>query len=270
MRGKGAKFVALGTLMVVLVACGAAGADDGPAPPWEQAKLDATVFPKRLPSDGFSPVRLELSSWVRMKDERWPPPLRELSFHLDRDVRFDLAGIPTCGDGGVHSEIATSYSSLERECADALVGRGEAVVASSLVGDTVVRERIPLIVVNAVVPGEVPGEGRTRLYVVGGLSIPVPITFVAPVYRQKRRHGDLGTVLRVVFPKLVSGAGSLNWLRLRINRRTVVDGGREHAVVAARCPDRAFQANLEATYVYPQSGGEYAHSEQRVRRCGRR
>lgn len=259
MRGRGWKFAALGALTAVLAASGAASAEEG-VPPWERAKLEATVIPKVLPKDEAVPVGLEVRSLVQMPAGAGSPPLRSIRLRLDRDLRFDFAEVPACFGGSSLEPIG--LDDLERECPEAIVGRGEAEITISLPDVPVAREEGPVLVLNGS-----RREGPQRLFLVTESTVPVPALLVATASIRDRRRDDLGPLVEIEFPRIAAGAGSLSRLRFRVNRR-VVDGARSHPVLSASCSDGALRTEGEATYVY--AGTEIVHSEQRSRRCGRR
>lgn len=245
--------------MAVLAVSGAASAEEG-VPPWEQARIGATVIPKVLPKDEAVPVGLEVHSRVQMPAGKGAPPLKSIRLHLDRDLRFDFAGVPACLGGSSLEPIG--LDDLERECPEAIVGRGEAELTVSLPDAPVVREERPVLVLNGSRK-----KGPQRLFLFIESTVPVPALLVATASIRDRRRGDLGSLIEIEFPKIAAGAGSLSRLRFRVNRR-VVDGARSHPVLRGRCSDGAFRTESEATYVY--AGTEIVHSEQRSRRCGRR
>jgi len=258
MRGRGSKFIALGVLAFVLAVSGTAGAEEDAFPPWAETHLEATVIPASLPKDRAVPVGLQVRSAVEVPDGMWPPPLQSLRLGLDRDLRFDLEGIPTCLDGPRLS-IQVPFPEIERECADATIGRGAAVVAFALNDGPVIIDRVPLIVVNSSRK-----EGPQRFLVLIDISVPVPALIVATALVKERRRGPL---VKLEIPKIAAGAGSLAWLRFRI-KRSVVDTGRSHPVLSASCSDGIFESEGEATYLFASK--EFVRAEQRVRKCGSR
>jgi hypothetical protein len=187
--------------------------------------FDAGFAPRALPRDRDAPVTVNLSGKLRTADGERPPPLRSMSFAVDRHGVLSTRGLPVCLPGRLES--TSSKEALSR-CRDALVGRGT-------------------FGANVDLPDfEFPVEGRMlvfnshagrrpalALHIYG--SNPIEATFVLILHIRRQSRGTFGTVLSTRIPNLAADLGYVTDFALTLDRRYRYRG-EARSFLSARCP----------------------------------
>jgi hypothetical protein len=180
--------------------------------------------PHKLPRDREVPVTVDISGALKTVDGEAPPPLRSMSFAVDRHGRLSTRGLPVCAPGRLES---TSSDEALSRCRSALVGRGS-------------------FGANVDFPDlEFPVEGRMlafssrararpaiALHIYG--ANPVKATFVLILHIRHPAKGAFGTVLTTRIPKLAADLGYVTDFSLSFGRR-YRHRGEPRSFISARC-----------------------------------
>ncbi len=180
--------------------------------------------PHALPRDRPAPVTIELDSSISTVDGSQPPALRDLEISLNSQGRLSTRGLPTCTSAALQS--TTTESALAR-CGPALVGHGS-------FGASVASNQSPIPANGKILAfnGRQGGKTTVLLHLYG--TVPVRATFVLPLAIERRRTGQLGTVLATKIPVLAGGLGSITSVKLKIGRSYSFQGQRR-SFLSASC-----------------------------------
>jgi hypothetical protein len=193
--------------------------------------LGGTVSPQLLPANEYAPVRWNLFGKFSTRDGTHPSALREVQLDVDKDVRINSRNYPVCKMPGRTIRVS-SPKAVEKACADALIGRGEATVELALPETTPTTLSSQLLVLNAGERG-----GVTRLLIHAFIHVPTPTAIVSVV--SVSRHGsELHTVTEI--PVIAGGSGSLLDFKLELGE-TYAYNGRKYGYFEAKCPDSVFK-----------------------------
>jgi hypothetical protein len=188
--------------------------------------FDGQLSPRALPRDRLAPVTVRLEGSIRTVDGSSPPPLRRISFAVNRYGRLSFRGLPTCPAGAL--EQTTTEVALEL-CRRALVGHGRFAANVAFPGFPPIPATGRLLAFNS----RSRGRPAILLHIYG--SSPVRATFVLPFTVSQRRRGDFGTVLSTRIPKIASDLGYVTEIGLTIGRRYRYQD-RPRSFLSASCP----------------------------------
>lgn len=180
--------------------------------------------PHALPRDREVPVTVDISGALRTANGERPPPLRRMSFAVDRHGHLSLRGLPVCLPGRLES--TSSEEALSR-CRGALVGRGG-------FGANVDFPDLEFPVDGRMLAFSSRARGRPAiaLHIYG--SNPVRVTFVLILHIHRPPQGTFGTVLTTRIPRLAADLGYVTDFALTFGRRYRHDG-EMRSFISARC-----------------------------------
>ncbi len=180
--------------------------------------------PHALPRDREVPVRVDISGSLRTADGETPPPLRRMSFAVDRHGLLSAQGLPVCEPGRLES--TSSEEALSR-CSGALVGTG-------VFGANVDFPDLKFPVDGRMLAFSTRARGRPAiaLHIYG--AKPVRVTFVLILHIHHPPKGTFGTVLTTRIPKLAADLGYVTDFSLSFGRR-YRHRGETRSFISARC-----------------------------------
>jgi hypothetical protein len=191
--------------------------------------LDAAVFPRKLPVAAYAPVKWRFSGKFTT-GEGHPPALREMELDVDKDVRLNVEGYPSCG---IRKVRQSSDASVMAACRDALLGKGEAHLEIAQAEGSPSKLPGHLLIFNAGKKG-----GAAKILVRASFPREVAISTISVTKHAEGIH----SVARV--PRIADGMGSLTDFTFTVgstHRRGVEKVG----YFEARCPDGVFKANVK-------------------------
>jgi len=215
-------------------ACLLASTCERPSLEFELSELEVTprVLPERTPV----PVTVSGGARITIADGTHPSALREAVVDVDRDVAFDVEGLPACG----YRQLASRESDAARDvCRRAILGWGTAVVLVTYPES----RPIPLETDVTLFNGGARGRA-TRLFLHGFLPIPRPRAIVAPVTLEPAPGNRGGLHATIAIPRTSEGHGSLIDFALTVRRTFPTDDGAKGTFLSARCPDARFEVTM--------------------------
>jgi hypothetical protein len=186
--------------------------------------FDGRFSPHALPRDREVPVTVDISGVLRTADGERPPPLRGMSFAVDRHGLLSTRGLPVCDPGQLES---TSSDEALSRCRGALVGRGG-------FGANVDFPDLEFPVEGRMLAFNTRARGRPAiaLHIFG--ANPVKATFVLILHIHHPSKGTFGTVLSTRIPKLAADLGYVTDFSLTFGRR-YRHRGEARSFISARC-----------------------------------
>jgi hypothetical protein len=107
--------------------------------------VSGSLSPRRLPRTGTAPIAVSVAWKVATTDGSSPPKLKRLRIAINRNGRFDYAGMPLCKLTRI--QPGSSVHALSA-CRPALVGRGRFTASIALQGQAPYDTRGRLLVFN--------------------------------------------------------------------------------------------------------------------------
>lgn len=225
--------LALGGLLCVTVVASAVQTTVIPVPNLV-ASLNGSVSPKRLPANKYVPVNWGVFGKISTGDETHPSALREIDIDIDKDVKINSRDYPVC-EGGRRAMEVLNTKAAEKACAEALIGRGKALVEVAFPERTPILLSSGLLVFNG---GE--KAGITKLLIHLFIPVPRPSAIFAEV-KVTRKGSGLQTISEI--PVIAGGSGSLIDFKFKIGK-TYSYKGKKVGYFEAKCPDEAFKLNV--------------------------
>jgi hypothetical protein len=218
---RGRLVAVLASLLVLSAPSGAARAEVV-----QKGKLRVSVAgklsPKALPRQGAAPVSVSLGGRITTTDGSDPPQLRSITMAINRDGRFDFAGLPTCALDEI--QPATSQEALAA-CRDALVGEGSFLANVQFPLQSPFPSDGKVLMFN----GRLGGQPVILAHVYG--SEPVPTSYTLP-FKIRRSRGTFGTVLAASLPRITGEWGFVTGIELTLGRHFAHHG----SYLSAGCP----------------------------------
>lgn len=185
------------------------------------------LSPTKLPRHGGAPVTARIDGEVTTRDGSHPPALQDLEAEIDRTVKVDAVGLPTCRE----SQLKASSSATARKvCGDALVGSGTAEVEVAFPEQKPFRSSGPLLLFNGGVHG-----ATTTVLLHAYVDVPAPTAVIVRATVTRIHQGRYGLRLKAHIPKVAGGAGSATAFDIKIGRR-YTHKGRRRSFLTASCP----------------------------------
>jgi hypothetical protein len=241
--------VAISVLLALVLGVGATAAS---GETFQKGKIriafSGGFTPHSLPRERAAPVTIELDSSITTTDGSQPPALQTLEVALNSRGRLSTRGLPSCTTATLQS--TTTATALTR-CRGALVGHGSfgAALAST---QAQIPARGKILAFN----GSRGGRPVVLLHLYG--TVPVQATFVLPLKIERRRQGQLGTVLATKIPVLAGGLGSITEVKLKIGR-TYGFEGRRRSFLSASC---SAPAGFESVPSFPFARGSFYFADE--------
>jgi hypothetical protein len=230
MKGKLICIAAIAAL-VAAIAAGAAQGDRGTRQEHCAGVLcvgdGGGISPTALPKHGSAPVTARIEGDVKTSDGSHPAALQDLQADIDRTIKVDAVGLPTCRESQL---TATSSATAKKVCGDAIVGSGSAEVEVAFPEQAPFRSTGPLVLFNGGVHG-----GTTTVFLHAYVNVPAPTAVIVRATVTRIHKGRFGLRLKAHVPEVAGGAGSATAFDLKIGRRYTYKG-RKKSFLSAGCP----------------------------------
>ena len=194
-----------------------------------------TVAPKTMPKRDYVPVTTNIFGKIKTDDRTHPSALREAVVDIDKDVKINARGYPSCGAGQLEARPTPAARKI---CGKAILGNGNAHVEIAFPEQPPIRIASPLTVFNG---GEQGGKVKLLIHVF--ITVPVPAAIVTQVTIQRKGSG-IHSIAQV--PVIAGGSGSTLDFKFKLGR-TFTYKGRKFGYFEARCPDGKFKATTSKT-----------------------
>jgi hypothetical protein len=191
-----------------------------------------SLSPKQMPKREYIPVAASIFGKIKTSDGTHPSALREVDVNIDKDVRINAGGLPSCKGG---QRDIRDPGAVRRACAGAILGGGSAHVEIAFPEQPPIRVASPLTVFNG---GEKDGEVTLLIHVF--ITVPVPAAIVTRVTIQRKGSG-VHAVAEV--PVIVAGSGSMLDFQFRLGR-THPYKRKRIGFLEAKCPDGNFKVSM--------------------------
>jgi hypothetical protein len=189
-------------------------------------RFTADVTPKTLPKDRPAPIFFHGTDVITMVDGSHVPALKEAVIDIDKDVFFDVEGLPTCRKSQL---VALDSKGARRACGDALLGRGSVTVRVAFPDQAPFTAVGPLLIVNGGDRG-----GVLTLFIHGYVAVPTPTAVVATAKIKRTGRGRYATRVFFFIPRIAGGSGSPIAGSVSVGRRYEYKGETK-SFLAARC-----------------------------------
>jgi hypothetical protein len=185
------------------------------------------ISPMKLPRHGGAPVTARIIGDVSTRDGSHPPAVQDLEAEIDRTIKVDAVGLPTCRENQLE---ASSSATARKVCGDAIVGSGQAEVEVAFPEQKPFRSTGPLLLFNGGVHG-----ATTTVLLHAYVDVPAPIAVIVRATVTRIHDGRYGLLLKAHVPKVAGGAGSATAFSLKIGRRYAYKGQKK-SFLRASCP----------------------------------
>lgn len=235
-------FGCAGAAVAVLALTMASGASGK----WEVVQAGNLVFgdnggisPTTLPKHGFAPATARIVGRIGTADGTHPPALRHVELDIERSIRVDAAGLPTCRADQLQ---ARSSADAKRACGDAIVGSGSTEVEVAFPEQAPFSSTGPLILFNGGVRGR-----TTTVLLHAYVDVPAPTAIVVPATVTRIDKGRFGLHLDARIPRIAGGAGSATRFEMKIGRRFTYKGEKK-SFLSAGCPTGSWMTKGHAEF----------------------
>jgi hypothetical protein len=213
---------------------------------WEIVRAGNLVFgdnggisPTKLPRHGFAPATARIVGKVGTVDGGHPPALSHLEADIDKTIRVDAVGLPSCSPGQLQ---ARSSAAARQACGDAIVGSGTTEVEVAFPEQAPFSSTGPLILFNGGVSGR-----TTKVLLHAYVDVPAPTAIVIPATVTRIHKGRFGLHLEAKIPRIAGGAGSATRFELKIGRRFTYRG-EKRSFLSASCPTGSWMTKGHAEF----------------------
>jgi hypothetical protein len=193
-----------------------------------RVSVEGKLSPKRLPREGRAPISVSVGWQISTTDGSPPPKLKGLQIEINKEGRFDTAGLPTCPYAKI--QPATTQRALAN-CRSALVGQGSFSAQIALKGQEGEGYAASgrLLVFN--------GEAGGKPVLFGQIYSPRPFatSFVITFDVKELSKGAYGTVLTTTLPPALRSWGNLTAIEMKLERRYGFKG-KQRSYISAGCP----------------------------------
>jgi hypothetical protein len=187
--------------------------------------------PEKLPKKTYSPVTTTIYGKIKTSDGTHPSALREAVVDIDKDVKVNGQGFPSCKPGQLE---ARSTAAAMKVCGKSVVGKGVAHVEIAFPEQRPILVKSPITVFSGGHHGS-----TTKLLIHVFITVPVPAAIVTQVTIQKKGSG-VHTISKI--PVAVGGSGSAVDFKFQLGK-TYSYKGKKIGFFEARCPDGVFKVN---------------------------
>jgi hypothetical protein len=202
---------------------------------------DISMTPKALPTDTMAPIKLRASGSAETADGTHIPPAKTLHLHVDRHMRIESAGLPSCAARKVE---ATSPAQAMKACGGALVGKGVITAQVEFPESSPFDTKGPLLIFNG--PASAAGPAYPDMLFYTYVNVPVPTAVVVHTTLTKD-SGKYGFTISATIPKIAGGSGSFTGVELTVGHEWT-HKGRRLSYLNAECPDGHFFNQIEASF----------------------
>jgi hypothetical protein len=220
--------------------------------------MNVTVSPSKVPKTKFVAGKLRSTTVTGCQSpcsgNGAIKPVTKAQIFYDKNIKFDVKGIPTCRDSQLQS---TTTAQAKQVCGRALVGSGQAKV--QLAGDPNPNNEIPAVITafNGAPKGGKPVILlHTRVDAIGSTQVLVGTLNVV--------HGKYAWRLDVVVPPLpLDTAATL--FDVTVKHTPTHVGGKRHIYITEKCGDANKTWDYKGTFTY--SGGQPPITVSDTQRC---
>lgn len=192
-----------------------------------------TTSPKAMPKNTYTPVSTNIFGKIGTANGNHPPALREVQFDIDKDVKINVKGYPSCKAGQL---TARDTKAAKQVCGNTILGEGSAVAEIAFPEQKPIEVPSPLIVFNGGEQG-----GKVKLLIHTFITVPVPAAIVTDV-TIKRSGSGIKSVAKI--PVIAGGSGSALNFKFKLGK-TFSYKGKKVGYFEAKCPDGVFKANVK-------------------------
>ncbi len=192
-----------------------------------------TVSPQKMPKNDYVPVTTNIFGKIKTDDGTHPSALREAVVDIDKDVKINAKGYPSCKAGQLE---ARPTPAAKKACGKTILGSGNAHVEIAFPEQPPIKIASPLTVFNG---GE--SGGKVKLLIHVFITVPVPAAIVTQVTIQRKGSG-VHTIARV--PVIVGGSGSTLDFKFKLGK-TFGFKSRKVGFFEAKCPDGKFNTSAK-------------------------
>jgi hypothetical protein len=235
MRRKMGALLVLGAVLAISVAALAGAASTRIHVGNLTLTFGGNVSPKKMPKNDYVPVTTNVFGKIKTSDGTHPSALREAVVDIDKDVKINAKGYPSCKGGQLE---ARPTNAAKKVCGKAILGSGNAHVEIAFPEQPPIKIASPLTVFNG---GE--SGGKVKLLIHVFITVPVPAAIVTQVTIQRKGSG-VHSIARV--PVIAGGSGSTLDFKFKLGR-TFTYKGKKVGYFEAKCPDGKFKATTPKT-----------------------
>lgn len=201
--------------------------------------FDLSSAPDKLPRHEDAPIAFWGSGKFGTKDGTTPPPLKRMTFEIDKFGHLETRGLPTCSRPKLE---ATTVPQARKLCPGAILGTGTGNGIVEFPEQAPIPARTPLTFFNGPRIG-----GDPSLIIHAHLTIPAPTTYLVPLRIESIQKGIYGFRVEAKLPPIAGGYGSVTSFDFRFDRKWRSEG-EELSYIYARCPIGRLQANVETQF----------------------
>ncbi len=194
--------------------------------------FSGSASPKAMPKNKYVPVKTNVSGVIKTSDGTHPSALREVVFDIDKDVKINVKGLPSCKPGELE---ARDTKAAKKVCGDSTLGTGLAHVEIAFPEQKPILVNSPITIFNG---GE--SGGKVKLLIHVFITVPVPAAIVTQVTIQKKGTG-IHSISKI--PVAAGGSGSAIDFKFSVGR-TYTYKGKKVGYGEAKCPDGKFKVNV--------------------------
>src|SRR4029079_15795988 len=163
----------------------------------------------------------------KTSDGSHPPALQDLEADIDRTIKVDAVGLPTCRESQLK---AASSATAKKVCGDAIVGSGQTEVEVAFPEPAPFRSTGPLLLFNGGVHG-----ATTTVFLHAYVDVPAPTAVIVRATVTRIHKGRFGLRLTAHIRVDAGGGRSPTAFDLRVGRRYTYKG-RQKSFLTAGCP----------------------------------
>ena len=185
--------------------------------------------PEKLPRKSYAPVTTTIYGTVKTSDGTHPSAFREAIVDIDKDVKVNPTGYPSCKPGEL---TARDTKAAMKVCGDSVVGSGLAHAEIAF------PEQKPITVTSPITVFSGGGNShKAKLLIHTFLTVPVPAAIVTQVTIAKKGTG-VHTISKI--PVIAGGSGSVKDFKFKLGK-TFTYKHKKVGFFEARCPDGVFK-----------------------------
>ena len=191
-----------------------------------------STSPKVLPKHDYVPVTTNIFGKISTANGAHPPALREAIVDIDKDVKINVKGFPSCSAGQLE---ARDTKAAMKVCGSTVLGSGLAHIEVAFPEQKPILVTSPITIFNG---GEKGGKVTLLIHVF--ITGPAPAAIVTTVTISRKGTG-LHSISKV--PVAAGGSGSAIDFSFKLGK-TYSYKGKKIGYFEARCPDGVFKANV--------------------------
>lgn len=189
--------------------------------------------PSKLSKSKYTPVTTTIFGSIKTSDGTHPSAFREAIVDIDKDVKVNVKGYPSCKAGQLE---ARDTKAAMRVCGDTVLGSGIAHIEVAFPEQRPIIVTSPITVFNG---GE--SGGKVKLLIHVFITVPAPAAIVTQVTIQRKGSG-VHTISKI--PVAAGGSGSALDFNFKLGK-TYSYKGKKVGYFEAKCPDGVFKVNAK-------------------------